>query len=673
MSQVQKIIAVCLTAFIPSVASSSNTVLTSNGYSGHGLLPNAQTIAPGVGILDYSTALPGALDPRGHNNQVGFGLAPGLELVGRLATQDLHCNMFRRNACPPNIIRDFSASLKWTLPIPWLDRYDTAVAVGMSDVGGAAARFKSYYAVASKKFGPFGVNLGAAEAKGDLALLKGEFFGVDWSPTAWSKLSVQQIGSDSWASAAISTPSSAMGITGNFSINRSINRTSLTPAEWVGFGITIPLDGVAIRREDERKRTSRVVKPIDPKDLSAALKKRGFYDSAIGELKDGTVVVSVDNVGYLWNALDAAGVALGEVAAAYGNKSQRFILKVTARKIEQLQVRGDAACVKEWLQGGPQCRDMSVSSSLTADALHNSLVSWSKPFDWWSLRPELVVSPTVTSAVGTEYGALDLDIGVNMNLVVPLWKGATWEVNRLEPLDINTRDFQRGGVFYASRFRPSVSRRMAHQIVSLPQVNTQFRASLGRSYTTWEGGQIEMQTLDTSGRHRLNLTAGRFEDDRLTRNNIKEYQLASYRIALDRAQKYTSEITYGKFWNGDTGYMFNQKFWHGDTAISVYIRQTRMTENSPTASFAGLQFSIPFTSRGNTGAQYLSARGVTEWTYSLESRIFERENLIGGGFGVYPRMGDTLQQTFNRDRNGTGYLRSEIWRLKDAFVNLQDD
>jgi hypothetical protein len=98
-----------------------------------------------------------------------------------------------------------------------------------------------------------------------------------------------------------------------------------------------------------------------------------------------------------------------------------------------------------------------------------------------------------------------------------------------------------------------------------------------------------------------------------------------------------------------------------------------MTETSPLVSFAGLQFSIPFTPRENKNFKYMSFRGSNQWTYTLESRIFDKENRITGGYGEIPKMGESLAQTFNRDRNSTQYLENNLGRIKNAFVNLGSD
>jgi hypothetical protein len=61
-------------------------------------------------------------------------------------------------------------------------------------------------------------------------------------------------------------------------------------------------------------------------------------------------------------------------------------------------------------------------------------------------------------------------------------------------------------------------------------------------------------------------------------------------------------------------------------------------------------------------------------TFALtEKAPADKNPLITGGYGEVPKMGDSLLQTFNRDRNSTRYLESNLSRLKNAFANLAED
>ncbi len=655
-------------------------VLSSNGYSGVGMVPDTSTVLTGDAVFSFDKSIPGAANTKGFNTQLGLGLLSDIELVGRLATNDQKCNMFIQGACPTGNIRDFSASLKWALPVDWLKKNQSQIALGVTDVGGAASYFKSYYAVASKEVGPLNLTLGRAKAVADYAPLKGIFGSISYSPASWIDLNIQKIGSNSWAIATLKSEVPFSQASSYITLNQRISDERVTEKQWVGVGVTFPLDRATndrklIKQEpDVGLQKNKVIQDLNPTNLKEILEKNGFLNPIINDYSR-LIEIQIENTAFAWNTIDAVGVALGAIAASYGNSIQKtFDLNITTRGITQAVVSGNTACLKHWLEFGEVCRNLSIRSGLqrhSSNTVHDEYVNnFFSNFNNWLFRPELVLSPTFLSSIGTEFGAFDMDGGVNINVVMPLWRGATIETNRVKPLGVGTRGFEQGGVFYASRLKPATSRSLFHQLVNLPSINTQGRFSVGTAYTAWDGHQIETSTQSDTGRHKLGLIAGSFQNDTLSTNRHKTYELVTYRYAHDDRMSTVTELTTGKYWGGDRGWSIGQKFWHGDTSLSIYIRRTRMSETFPLVSFAGLQFSIPITPRVNKGLEHIALRGTNQWAYTLESRVFERENLLTGGYGEVPRIGDSLIQTFNRDRNSTRYLESSLIRAKSAFNEL---
>jgi len=681
--------------FFCTAVSVSSQTLSPNGYSGLGLVPSANTLKGGTAVLAHDPTVPGAPITSGYNTQIGFGLMDNLELVGRLATNNQKCNQFQPGACPPNSYRDFSSSMKWSLPISWLKDQNAAVAVGVTDFGGAATFFRSYYVVGTKSFDQFDVSLGQAKKGGvGNSMLVGTLASATWRPTNWADLSLQKVGSNTTAHALLKAPIFTDGTSAWMTFNHRISDAPVMDKSWIGWGVSMPLDRVEKQtvstplQKAEPQTGNKALANLKPLDLAEALKARGFYNAKIGTRANGDLVLELENTAYSWNILDAAGVALGVVSSAYSqeSKDQKFELVLTTRGIKQLLVKGEAKCVGRWLSNGEVCSSLSVQSlsqraagtaffpesPLQALGGLNESVNWSSG-SAWSFRPEIIVSPTLVTTIGTEYGSFDGDMGANINAVIPLWSGAMIENNRIRPIGVGTKNFEQGGLFYASRLKPVTNRTLFHQLINLPAINTQARFSTGTAYTVWDGRQIETSTQTDNGRHKLGFTEGTFKNDALTYNNERSYRLVNYRFANNHQQTSVTEITQGKFWAGDKGFSINQRFWHGDTTINIYLRQTRMTESKPLVSFAGVQFSIPFTPRENKSLEYLGLRGVSQWTYSLETKIFERENFITGGYGEVPKVGDSLVTTFNRDRNSNRYYGTNLGRMKNAYVNLGND
>jgi hypothetical protein len=149
--------------------------------------------------------------------------------------------------------------------------------------------------------------------------------------------------------------------------------------------------------------------------------------------------------------------------------------------------------------------------------------------------------------------------------------------------------------------------------------------------------------------------------------------LFNYRYAWNDAQTMTTEVSQGKFFGGDEGFQISQKFWHGDSNVSIYFRRSKMSDGSPSVAFAGLQINIPITPRSNPGNRYVGLQGVSQWSYSFETKILEEDNRLTAGYGSIPTLGESLSTTLNRDRSSTQYFRDNSWRVKNAFVNLTDE
>ena len=656
-----------------ATAAHSQNFLSPNGFSGLGLVPSAKVLEAGVATFADDPNVPGTGNTMGRSTNVGFGLTTGLELVGRLAANDAKCNMLRAGACPPNMIRDFSASFKWAPQADWLRDHQINLALGATDLGGAATYFRSYYAVASKDLGhDVELRLGAASAPSDRAYLKGAMGALSWRPVPWSELSVQRVGDTSTAHAGLTAGVPYTNAKFMLSLNQKLAGPDNTQKSWVGLGLTLPIDTVlpSGRPEVGVESAQRAVVAIAPSQLRDALQKNGFIEPRIGQRADGATVVRIENTAYAWNMADAAGVALGAVASALGERDQSFEVVLTTRGLAQMKLEGRSACLKAWLSGGDMCSDLYISSfNQNQDQEANDSVIWQDSAAY-IFRPELQVSPVVASTVGTEYGSFDIDLGANVNLVLPLWKGATVDWNRLESLGVGSQNFERGGVLYSSRIQAATTRRMLHQMLNLQSLNTQARLSVGTTATLWDGVQLEAITQSPEGQHRVGVTTGRFKRELLNGTQERDYTLANYRFAWNDAHTLTTELTYGKFFGGDTGYAINQRFWHGDTTLTAFMRRTRMSDSAPQVAFAGFMLSIPLTPRQNRGYTHFALRGTPQWSYALETKIMDTDNRLTGGFGTVLNVGEPLATTLNRDRNTSQYYQSQSWRMKDAFNRL---
>jgi hypothetical protein len=655
---------------------SASRSLSPQGYSGGVMTPSAFTLPFGSVSATHDRQLPGAAYPHGYNYQLGFGLAPGFEFVGRLATQDLGCDMFRLVGCRvPSPIRDFSASMKFQLPVPWDEMRWPSLALGYTDGGGAATQFRSYYAVATQRWKDYEFSFGSAQAKSATAPLHGSFAAVHYAPLKWLRLSAEQIGGDRWLSVMAQHPVDigSLGMVPYVYGTRGMQDGPLTERQWLGFGFNVPLGGGVWGSASERKDNSkgaRAIVKIDPNEVRERLTGLGFHEVRLGE-QGQRVLIRVENTALQWNILDAAGIALGVIAAAYGDTDKSFRLEISQRSVVVASLEGSARCAKGFLLTGEGCSNGEVLQFVDPLAFNPEPSNWTS--SWQPrFRPELVMSPSITTGLGTEYGALDIATAMNFNWLLPLWPGAYFDYNRLVPVDaIKSEDFEQGRAFYPLRFIPITNRKLLHQIIPVEGLGTYFRASVGTAYTYWKGWHLESASQALDGQVRLGLSTARFKYEPYPEWVLpRTPRLVSWRYAPSRFPFLHTELQTGKFWSGDKGYLLTQRFWQGDTSLAIYFRRTQMNDAQPLVSFAGFQIQIPLTPRYAPGFRHFDLRGSNQWNYSAESKVLEKDNIITTGYGVVPRIGDSLIQFMNRDRLGVDYLNRSLPRLRQAFSDI---
>ncbi|MEK9775604.1 MAG: YjbH domain-containing protein, partial [Quisquiliibacterium sp.] len=124
-------------------------------------IPSAQVLEQGVMALHYDTFWDRRFSGRtqhGYDAGMVVGLLPGIELSGRMANYGRDGPPDPRTGFDPLVIRDLSANFK--IQLPRLLRGQPDIALGATDVGGAASNFRSKYLVATQRFGPAQFTLG---------------------------------------------------------------------------------------------------------------------------------------------------------------------------------------------------------------------------------------------------------------------------------------------------------------------------------------------------------------------------------------------------------------------------------------------------------------------------------------------------------------------------------
>jgi hypothetical protein len=347
-----------------------------------------------------------------------------------------------------------------------------------------------------------------------------------------------------------------------------------------------------------------------------------------------------------------------------------------------VKAQASTRCLFEALMSGERCMDLqwrSLAAGRLEEADRNAAARMAARTAW-SWRPEITLTPVINSRIGTEVNTWDSDLALGVNLVMPLMRGLVLDVNHFESLRSYTREFKDGGQFAGERIASGLGRAMVHGLWHFDTLHTHARMSVGRAFTDFKGVGVEtLTTIGDEGRHRLNFSAGQFKrpprllfglpwiDDP---DQERSYQLLNYRWAWGAREQLSTEATVGTFWGQDRGYAITQRFWHGDSHVAVSFRRSRMPDMDKPVAFAGITLAIPLTTRRDLGGARASFRGAAGWSYGVESKVLEKDNIITAGYGEVPRFGEHLAAFLNRDRYHDAYWRQQWWRVQEAAADL---
>lgn len=699
--------------------------LAAPGYTGLGLTPSATPAAWGQVLAAHDQALPGlGFAAKGHSFGVAVGLLPGLEVSGRLATNDLNCNGYGLGSdpCIGPVQRDLSASFKLGHRITWsvLPGVGLSAALGANDLGGAATSYRSYYGVLGIDKEPWAVHAGWARAVSDSAPLRGAFGSLAWRATDWLQLHAERIGARNWVGGKLLLPAAwrPAAVEPWVSVQRSLQDDGFTPRQWVGFGISIQLDRPASPRSSATSSTVPVAdaplpgtpagRPADApapmpqraqrpaqqpasdaadwaRRLAARLAKAGFEDISVGhQPATGWLRVDAENSGYAWNDLDALGVAMGLVASTPDAPAAELVLRLRKRNLVVWQVAGSAVCIAHWLRGQAVACPGGQALRLQAGALAQARDGG--PIDWWVnkeraswLRPRLLLAPDIDSRVGTEYGSFDSTWGLGLTLQLPLWPGAHADFAHVQALG-HSADYDPGQVFSDFRIDSQSYRLMLHQALGLaPGLDA--RLAAGRLFKKLDGGTAEVRWQPGQGQHRLGMELSHYSH--VDVDFKKRSALASYRYFVAPLQT-SLELQGGRFWHGDRGGMAATRHWFGDVSVALYLRRSHFPEGSPKlyspygngyVNAAGIEFSLPLTPRREHVGSLLQIRGTDRFSYGVQSVVGQKtSNKLTPWFGRFaPVPGGLAASVDNFDRASQAYLDSNLHRLREAWAELPAD
>ncbi|MFA0475918.1 YjbH domain-containing protein [Vibrio breoganii] len=653
------------------------------GFSGLIFTPNAQTIETGRGSALFSQGVPyrgsiAELD----NWYVNAGVFPHLEVGGRIVTQTYDCNGYTESGCG---IRDLSATAKFQLPY-LEDLTGFNLAFGAQDIGGAASNFDAYFVVADTEIESFNLRLSGGYGQSDLSLgvLDGPFAGAEWQPFDFVQLAGEYDAQEFNAAVRLMTPRDMLPYGAQLAAQYQLysGHENQDQTLW-GVSASVPFFGDTFTRNkysdvkpDSQTQIETQLAKGDASSLTqlvGKLEQEGFVNIRVGANLD-TLVIALESKRYQHNTMDGAGVALGIISANSGeglfadlprgsSKAQKVELVLLQNKVPMLSINTELNCYRDFLKSGAECEQMQFSNQDLAAKLDQTQWRYETVNDGFGYS-ELIFSPVMNYAVATEYGFFDYSIGLGTNLYTPLWKGAAVDVRHILPI-ANSDDYD-DGYYESDALENEVDRALVHQAFRLP-ANTMTLFSAGLIKSDYYGGQNETQWYSTSGIHNLGFEAGYFTAKDSIDTEDRTPLLAHYRLSVAQ-WNWQMQVQGGEFWGGDQGVKATSSHWLGDTRLDAsYL-------NSESEQFVTLNVSIPLTFWRGMKPDYLTVRGVSEWNFSVQTRVGESHNQLNTGLGKTANNYHNLdRQYFNRARLNPNYFENNPIRLRNAYLRYLDE
>lgn len=679
--------------------------------------PTADVLSPGTVSAAWNNSNPEK--PRVYPGvggfgsvNLGFGVLPGLELVGRLAYDgDLYCSMYAISPPCQGALRDLSASAKYQLPLRL--GWDTRLAFGAVDIGGAATNFRSYYGVATASVGAFDFSLGYGKGDRAYSSLDGVFGSAQvFLNPHWQALA--EYDSHELRAGLRYTRPLSESLALEVAASRKLSSRTDQQAWQAGLGLTYSFDKSAFTEGTRRlsaaapapaalqtapktpppapmpvaePKTPPAAVPAPPlpvtssaaamaatqakraEQLASRLQSAGFTSVWVGFDAAGRWVVQAEPLTWRKNRLDALGVALG-VWQKMAQSDEQLHLVLSYLQDPVLTVQTSAACLAKFADGGWWC-DGQAALKLNSGLAGRSpepgwLVVPAQGRDRW--HPQLEIAPVLHQRVGTEFGLVDASVGMSLRWEMGLSRGALWQGEVTVPL-ANSPNFGADGAFGADRVRSRVeSSTLSLQMELAPRLWAQ--GSVGYVMHNDYGGQMDLAWLSPQGTLRLSALAGYYQG---TDTSGGSFERIRHPLALGSARwsvidgRWYWEAQAGQFYNQDRGLRLASHHWFGDNRLTFYYRNTEASSPlvMPRTKFAGFEISMPIGSRAATVVGPATLRGADQWVYGIETKVGGTDNIITGGYGMVPAIRHgLLNDTLDYDRAGQADMLANLYRVR---------
>lgn len=646
---------------------------------------------------------------------LGFGVLPGLELAGRLAYDgDLYCSMYVVSPRCQGAMRDLSASVKYQLPLRL--GWDTRLALGAVDIGGAATNFRSYYGVATASVDAFDFSLGYAKGNHPYSSLNGLFgsgqvFLTDhWRATAeydshelraglrYARPLSESLALEVGASRKLGNRTdqqawqAGLGLTYSFDKHALNEGTRRPSSRMTGQATSTPTAPTVVDagRAAQPSTAPQVLPDIQPKvqapfatssaellatqgqradQLARRLRAAGFSSIWVGFDDSRRWVVQAEPLTWRKNRLDALGVALG-TWQKIAQRDEQLHLVLSYLQDPVLAVQTDTTCLAKFAEGGWWCDGQAALKLNGATVVPTPASGWAiipaQGRESW--HPQLEVAPVLRQRIGTEFGLYDASVGMSLRWELGLSRSVLWQGEVSVPL-ANSPNFGTAGAFGGDRVRSRVeSSTLSLQKELAPRLWAQ--ASVGYVMHNDYGGQMDLAWLSPQGELRLGALLGYYQGTDISGGAFERIRhplaLASARWSVIDG-RWAWEVQAGQFYNQDRGFRLASHHWFGDNRLTLHYRNTEAGSPlvMPQTKFAGFEISMPIGNRAATPVGSVTVRGADQWVYGIETKVGGTDNIITSGYGTVPviRHG-LLNDTLDHDRAGVSDMLANLYRVR---------
>lgn len=677
------------------VSPNANAQLAPPGYTGAINTPTADVLGYGqlVGsmsstIPERHRAYPGVGWFGGSN--LGFGLAPGLEAIGRLTYDgDAWCDQY--NSSCQTTTRDLSFGGKYQLPfgeLPFKSRF----AVGMTDYGGAATLYRQYYGVGTANLGPLEISAGASTAT-EGGLMHGKFGSVAFEVLDNLRLLAETDTREKRAGFAYRMqvlPDLQVA----FGSSRKLTNATGQQRSQMTVSLTYALDGYANRNGQPaaiitstnttaKAYASNVVSSTNTADFESssdkarefaikfanALERAGFSEISVG--KDGQLWhVRAEPRSWRKNRLDALGVVMAHWQSLSPYVDTPVAVTLTFLKNPVLQARTNATCLQYFVNGVGTCNESKPFAFkddpivMESDLQH--VLWYAENATTQFLRPDIELSPSASYTVGSEFGIYDYSVGISTGVEVPLYKGLSWQGYHTR-LVTETDDFKNPNHYFRRVGLGEKTARGASMFTYTRPVynNLWVEAAHGALSSSTSGTTFNSVWTSTDSKWKLSATKGSYKHTMPYGFEPLNPSFITARYAV-RPGFWALSMTRGRFLNNDEGYQVMSSHTFGDNRIRFFYRKTGPGnyQTPYKRAFAGFSVTLPIGPRESYGIGPVTVRGRDQYSLGLETKVQEKDNYIEPGYGLYPTIRHGLNTDVgDYDRGDVGSIEANLHRL----------